>query len=73
MCWKGGWSCDGEVRRSCVGSENGHVMGREDGNVLGRTLDIEVKGQTKIGRLKKRWKTQAAKMMKAGLSMENEL
>ena len=34
----------------------GHVLRREDGDVLRRTLDFEIEGQRKKGRLKRTWK-----------------
>ena len=45
---------DGHVLRR----EDGHVLRREDGHVLRRTLDCEIEGQRKKGRLKRTWKNQ---------------
>ena len=46
---------------------NGHVSKREDGQIL-RTLDFEVEGQRKKGRLKTTWEKQVEEeSVKVGL------
>ena len=50
----------------------GHVLRREDGHILRRTLDFEVEGQGKKGRLRRPWKEQAEEEGgKIGLSRED--
>ena len=42
----------------------GHALRRDDGHVLRKTLEFEVKGKRKQGRLKKVWKMQVEKESK---------
>ena len=52
----------------------GHVLKREDGQVLRSSLDFEVEGQRKRGRLKRTWKKQVEEeSMKIGLRTKDAL
>ena len=52
---------------------DGHVLRREDGHVL-RTLDFEVEGQRKKGKLKRTWIKQVQEeCMKFGLRRKDAL
>ena len=51
----------------------GHMWRKEDGHVLRRTLDFDVEGQRKKGRLKRTWKKQVdEESMKVGLRRKDE-
>ena len=50
----------------------GHVLRRKDGHVSRRALDIEVEGQMKNGRLKRKWKRQVKEeCVKVGVRRED--
>ena len=50
-----------------------HVL-REDGHVLRRALDLEVEGQRKKWRMKRKWKNQFdEESVKVGLGIEDAL
>ena len=52
----------------------GHVLRRENGHVLRRSLDFEVDGHRKKGRLKRTWKRQVVEeSVKFGLRREDAL
>ena len=42
-----------------------YVLRRDDGHVLKKALEFEVKGNRKLGRSKKTWKTQVEKESKS--------
>ena len=50
------------------------MLRRDDGHVLRQTLEIEVKGKKKRGRLRKTWKKQVEKKTKSvGLEKKDAL